>query len=38
VEWIVILVHHPFLEGNDGVVSDADFLGANLGAALGDIA
>src|SRR5262249_48164649 len=35
---VVLLRHHPFLEGNDGVVGDVDVLGAHLGAALGDVA
>src|SRR6267143_2150100 len=32
------LVGHPLLERDDGVVGDVDVLGADLGAALGDVA
>src|SRR5216684_8162452 len=32
------VVGHPLFHGNDGVVRDVDVLGADLGAALGDIA
>src|SRR5215831_328983 len=35
---VVLLRHQPFLEGDDGVVGDVDVLGADLGAALGDVA
>src|SRR5262245_548945 len=35
---VVILVDDPFLERNDGVVGDVDAFGADLGAALGDVA
>src|SRR6202034_1909905 len=31
-------VHHPFFHRDDGVVGDLDVLGADLGAALGDVA
>src|SRR5439155_1306944 len=31
-------VGHPLLEGDDPVVGDVDVLGADLGAALGDVA
>src|SRR5215218_4307698 len=35
---VVADVGDPFLEGDDGVVGDVDVLGADLGAALGDVA
>ena len=35
---IVISVDDPFLERNDGVVGYMNMLGADLGAALGDVA
>jgi hypothetical protein len=35
---IVKLVHHALFERDDGVVGDADLLGADLGATLGDVA
>src|SRR6185295_12870384 len=35
---IIELVDHPFLQGDDGVVGDGDPFGADLGAALGDVA
>ncbi len=35
---IVELVDDPFLERNDRVVGDVDVFGADLGAALGDVA
>ena len=35
---VVILIHHPLFEGDDGVVRDMDSFRADLGAALGDVA
>src|SRR5437870_11025551 len=35
---VVVVVDHSLLEGDDGVVGDADALRADLGAALGDVA
>src|SRR5665811_1604711 len=35
---VVLLVDDSFLHRNDGVVGDLDVLGADLGAALGDVA
>src|SRR5450759_1909745 len=35
---VVLLVHDTFLHRNDGVVGDLDVLGADLSAALGDVA
>src|SRR5689334_6265783 len=35
---IVEAIDHPLLERNDRVVRDRDVLGADLGAALGDVA
>ena len=35
---VVETVHHPFLEGDDSVVGDANVLGADLSAAPGDVA
>src|SRR6266545_5328073 len=32
------VIHHPLLERDDGVVGDGDALGADGGAALGDVA
>src|SRR6266849_9488595 len=37
-QWIVDLVHHPLLEGDDGVVGDGDAFRANARAALRDVA
>src|SRR5947209_4585847 len=37
-ERVVELVHHPFLEGDDGVVRDGDVLRAHPGTTLGDVA
>jgi hypothetical protein len=37
-QWIVKLVHHALFERDDGVVGDANLLGADLGATLGDVA
>src|SRR5690242_7306850 len=35
---VVEVVHHALLERDDRVVGDVDRLGADLGAALGDVA
>src|SRR5881296_67544 len=35
---VVEVVHHAFLQRDDGVVGDVDRLGTDLGAALGDVA
>jgi hypothetical protein len=35
---VVEFVHDALFHGDDGVVRDVDFLGANFGAALGDVA
>src|SRR5436190_582548 len=35
---VVKLVHHALLERDDGIVRDRDVLGADLRAALGDVA
>src|SRR5436309_15735373 len=35
---VVEVVHHALLQRDDGVVGDVDRLGADLGAALGDVA
>src|SRR5882724_4123360 len=35
---VVLLGHHPFFEGNQSIIRDVDVLGADLGAALGDVA
>src|ERR1700692_2394666 len=35
---IIVLVHYPFLERDDGVVGDVDIFGAHLSAALRDVA
>src|SRR2546423_679510 len=37
-EGIVVCVHHPLLERDDGVVRDRDRLGTDLGATLRDVA
>src|SRR2546429_9189111 len=37
-EWIVKIVHHPFLQWGDGVVGDGDVLRADFGAAFGQFA
>src|ERR1700720_3287506 len=37
-QWIVELIHYTFLEGDDCVIGDADSFGADLSAALRDIA
>src|SRR5260370_6967344 len=35
---IIVFIHHPLLERDDGVVGDMDIFGAYLSAALGDVA
>jgi hypothetical protein len=35
---IIIIIHNPLLERDDGVVGDVDIFWTNFGAALGDIA
>src|SRR5262249_31458953 len=35
---VVVAIDHALLEGDDAVVGDVDVLGADLGAALGDVA
>src|SRR5260370_14602667 len=35
---IIVFIHYPLLERDDGVVGDVDIFGAHLGAALGDVA
>jgi len=37
-QWIVKLIHHPFLQRNDSVVRDLDAFRANLRATLRDVA
>ena len=37
-ERIVKFIHHAFLQRNDRVIGDGDVFGADLGAALGDVA
>src|SRR4051794_23947244 len=35
---IIVAIHDTFFKGNNGVIRDGDVLGADLGAALGDVA
>src|ERR1700675_32327 len=35
---IIEFINHALLQGNDRIVRDADLLGTNFGAALGDVA
>src|SRR5262245_13752306 len=35
---VIVFIDHAFLERDDGVVGDGDVLGADLRAALGDVA
>src|SRR5437016_4924327 len=35
---IVETIHHPFFQGDDGIVGDGDVLRTDLRAALGDVA
>ena len=37
-KWVIELIYHAFLERDDGVVGDGNVLGADHGAALGDVA
>jgi hypothetical protein len=38
LQWVVVSVHHPLFELNDGVVGDLNASGANFGAASRDVA
>ena len=38
LDWVIIAVHHPFLERDDGVVGDVDVFGAHFRTAFRDVA